>query len=157
MDYTVFRKKPEILNGSSNIGYLTASYERLIELFGESLGGDGEKTDAEWNVLLGNGHPVSIYNYKDGFSYLGEEGIKVDNITEWHVGGHFDDDINEIKDIAEERAKLTLKVRLESKSPDDLVKRLRGIANHIEEGETESKKSSDYHSWSIEKETINGV
>lgn len=79
------------ITGTSLSGYLNTSYETLVELLGEPTAQvDGYKTDVEWHVKVkAEGEApeyASIYNYKDGKNYLGANGLKVEHITDWHVG-----------------------------------------------------------------------
>lgn len=76
-------------------GYVDIDYDELVEYFGEPLGGDGYKIDAVWLIVFEDGTPATIYNYKDGPNYLGEDAgqwtdswanIK-DKNREWHIGG----------------------------------------------------------------------
>lgn len=74
------------LNGSSLSAYIFCTYASIVALIGEpNSDGDGCKVDAEWEIEM-NGKPMTIYNYKDGKNYNGEEGMDVEDITEWHVG-----------------------------------------------------------------------
>lgn len=68
-------------------GYIYCGYDRLVEVFGEPTGGDGYKVDAEWDIEFEDGKVATIYNYKDGVNYLGEDGEEVETIREWHIGG----------------------------------------------------------------------
>lgn len=64
------------------------TYAHLCAVFGKpTTKGDGYKVDAEWIILTPEGI-VTIYNYKDGKNYLGKDGLEVEKITEWHIGGH---------------------------------------------------------------------
>jgi len=75
-------------NGTSFQGYVNAHYSQLVEIFGEPYANpDNHKTDVEWIVSTPYG-PATIYNYKNGYSYLGLSGLKLDEIDEWHVGGN---------------------------------------------------------------------
>ena len=79
-----------------------------IRKFGEpSSNGDGYKVDAEWILRVSEVNsegsivyqfPMTIYNYKDGRNYLGDRGLEVEDITNWHIGGR--DDI--VKYVAKE-------------------------------------------------------
>ena len=79
------------INGSSLSGYLNVSYDTLVKLLGEpNAPVDGYKTDAEWHVKVKEEGDApayaAIYNYKSGKNYLGDEGLRVENIDRWHVG-----------------------------------------------------------------------
>lgn len=74
-------------SGTSFKGYLYATYDQIIVLFGEpSSDGDGYKVDVEWIMDTPDG-VATIYNYKDGKAYLGDSGIPTEKIYEWHIGG----------------------------------------------------------------------
>jgi hypothetical protein len=76
------------VNGTSLQGYADADYATLVEVFGkEHSDGDGYKVDAEWDLQFSNGVVATIYNYKDGVNYCGEDGLLVEDITDWHIGG----------------------------------------------------------------------
>ena len=77
-----------ILNGTSLQGYVGTTYKKLVDTFGEPTGNDGYKTDAEWDLVFEDGTVASIYNYKDGKNYNGDDGVDVENITDWHIGGY---------------------------------------------------------------------
>lgn len=83
-NYSTWIKKR---SGTSFRGYLLSTYDQLCTTFGEPVScGDGHKIDAEW--LIDTPHGVAtIYNYKDGRAYMGEKGLDVEHICEWHVGG----------------------------------------------------------------------
>ena len=79
---------PSAASGTSLMGYVTVLYDDLVEAFGEPNSiGDGYKTDAEW-ILEIDDTIVTIYNYKTGKNYNGEDGDDVEDITDWHVGGY---------------------------------------------------------------------
>lgn len=68
-------------------GYVKTQYDHLVKLFGEPYTDpDNYKTDVEWIVLTPRG-PATIYNYKNGYSYLGENGLRIEAMNEWHIGG----------------------------------------------------------------------
>lgn len=83
-NYSTWIKKR---SGTSFRGYLLSTYDQLCTSFGEPVShGDGHKIDAEW--LIDTPHGVAtIYNYKNGRAYMGERGLRLDQIFEWHVGG----------------------------------------------------------------------
>ena len=78
-------------NGTSLSGYITASYDSLVEAFGDPVADhDDYKVDAEWHLSFENEGRVlgfaTIYNYKTGRNYLKEDGQDVQDITTWHIG-----------------------------------------------------------------------
>lgn len=77
----------KLRNGTSLQGYVKTEYDHLVGLFGEPYTNpDNHKTDVEWIVSTPYG-PAAIYNYKNGHSYLGKSGLKLEEMDEWHVGG----------------------------------------------------------------------
>lgn len=72
--------------GTFGLGSFHVSYEKLLKIFGEPLPGSS-KTDAEWTIQFDDGLVATIYNWKDGRNYLGEDGMDVEDIIDWHVGG----------------------------------------------------------------------
>ena len=70
-------------------GVMDVDYQKLVQIFGEPdlRGSDDFKSDAQW-ILMTEAGIATIYNYKNGKNYLGEEGLEVERITEWHIGGH---------------------------------------------------------------------
>ena len=84
-------------NGTSLIDYIKISYGELVALFGQpTIKTDGYKTDAEWHVSFHGPDSdwtgpedafVTIYNFKNGKNYCGANGLNVEQITEWNVGG----------------------------------------------------------------------
>ena len=76
------------VNGTSLRGYINGNYHELVEVFGPPLAeGDDYKTDAEWIMILNDDVVVTIYNYKSGKNYLGANGLNVEDVDRWHVGG----------------------------------------------------------------------
>ena len=69
-------------------GYIHTEVQSIFDVVGEPKfpNGDGEKVDIEWEIEI-NGKTLTIYNYKDGKNYNGEDGLEVEEITEWHIGG----------------------------------------------------------------------
>ena len=74
--------------GTSLQGYVHVSYAKLVRTFGKPHShGDGYKVDAEWRLKASDGTVATIYNYKDGKSYLGSKGKPLSEIRTWHIGG----------------------------------------------------------------------
>jgi len=69
-------------------GYINTDYDTLVELFGEPFENDGEyKTDVEWEIKFEDGVISTIYNWKNGKNYLGNDGIDISEMSEFNVGG----------------------------------------------------------------------
>jgi len=90
--------------GTSLIGYLNLNYDEIKSIFGNpNSNGDKCKVDWEWLLKLNN-TTITIYNWKDGPSYLKRKSIKPSDITDWHVGGNYNYDLVILKDyIIQER------------------------------------------------------
>ena len=86
-------------NGTHLIGHVSTSYQKLVETFGDPLKGD-YKTDAEWDIQFSDGMVATIYNWKNGKNYCGEDGYELHEIDSWHIGG--------LKPQVETRIKLLL-------------------------------------------------
>ena len=81
-------KTDAAFESSSLQGYIYINHAELCEIFGdENSQGDGYKVDAEWSISFADGTYATIYNWKDGKNYCGEDGLDVPEITEWHIGG----------------------------------------------------------------------
>ena len=89
MKQSLFNKAPQDrCCGTSLQGTVDISYAELVRIFGPPHSdGDGEKVDAEWVLLLRSGRIATIYNYKTGKNYNGNEGQATEDITDWHIGG----------------------------------------------------------------------
>lgn len=80
---------PSLANGTSLQAHANTTYSRLVRTFGKPhTNGDGYKVDAEWILQFADGTVATIYNYKDGKNYNGDEGLAVEDITDWHIGGN---------------------------------------------------------------------
>ena len=74
------------IDGTCLQGQIIANYDDLVTAFGPPLAGDDYKTDAEWVARI-NDTVATIYNWKNGPAYCGADGIPVEQITEWNIGG----------------------------------------------------------------------
>ena len=74
-------------DGTSLQGKIAAPYAKLVAVFGLPDVGDEYKTDAEWVIKFEDGTIATIYNWKNGKNYLGDEGEEVTSMDRWHVGG----------------------------------------------------------------------
>jgi hypothetical protein len=78
------------VNGTCYMGVISADYSLLVERFGEPGDSfDNYKSDAEWYIEFEDGTVATIYNWKDGKNYCGKDGLPVESITDWHVGGRY--------------------------------------------------------------------
>lgn len=80
---------PEVV-GTHKQGDLNISFATLVAAFGVPrlyAQGENDKVDAEWIIYTPSGI-ATIYNYKNGENYEGEEGLPVEDIEEWSIGGH---------------------------------------------------------------------
>jgi hypothetical protein len=71
---------PDFARGTSLVGYITTTYDEIVNAFGEpNYGPSGDnKVQSEW-VLDVNGEPCTIYDWKV------KETPK--ELYKWHVGG----------------------------------------------------------------------
>jgi len=78
-------------SGTALVGEVDIDFKELVKVFGKpNCESDGYKTDAQWVIYTPAGI-ATIYNYKDGINYinyLGQDGLPVEDITNWHIGGH---------------------------------------------------------------------
>ena len=74
------------VGGTHFVGGVICSYDKLVQVFGEPLEGH-YKTDAEWYLKFPDGEIGTIYNWKNGKNYCGDDGLDVEEITTWHIGG----------------------------------------------------------------------
>lgn len=87
-------------SGTCLEGEITADYSVLLSKLGppgESF--DNYKTDAEWIIEFEDGSVATIYNWKDGKNYLGEGGLDLCDIKEWHVGGRSKEVVAWVNDL----------------------------------------------------------
>lgn len=75
-----------VITGSERFGFLTTTYNVLVELFGEPIKRHWE-IDVEWYIKFEDGTIATIYNYRNGKNYLGKKGKAVEDIMHWNIGG----------------------------------------------------------------------
>ena len=97
------RKGATDINGTCLQGYVNCTYDDLLNTFGKPTieGGMETKIEVEWELTFihenylayeGNKEVATIYNWKNGIRYCGEEeGLEVKNIKQWNIGGHSQD------------------------------------------------------------------
>ena len=87
-------------NGTSLRGQFDMQYAKLVEIIGEPNGeSDGYKTDVEW-AFERDGVVATVYNWKDGPNYTG--GGRIEDLTEWHIGGHDERAVQLINELIHE-------------------------------------------------------
>ena len=88
--------------GTSGKGSFICNYETLVRVLGEPLkGSDDYKTQAEWDIEYKDGTITTVYDWKQGKRYLGEEeGIEPNEVIWWNIGGnHCTDSVEHLKDL----------------------------------------------------------
>jgi hypothetical protein len=85
--------------GGSLVGTIDIPYQKLVALLGNSDDCLDDKTDAEWNICFDGCAFYSIYNYKNGKNYDPIDGLEVEDITEWNIGGTVKDKVDELKNL----------------------------------------------------------
>lgn len=80
-------KKTKDIYGTAFVDSININYKKLVDTFGKPHLSDGFKTDAEWGLEFPDGTVATIYNWKNGKNYLGDDGLETENITTWHIGG----------------------------------------------------------------------
>ena len=88
MNYTPYSDGYGLIGGTCLQGYVKTTFDNLVKAFGQPGPSDGYKSDAEWIVKFDDGTVVTIYNWKNGKNYCGDQGLDVEDIREWNVGGH---------------------------------------------------------------------
>lgn len=77
------------IGGTCLQGYINTDYATLRACFGPTTDQhDDYKSDASWTITFADGVVATVYNWKDGHAYCGYDGLDVEDITEWHIGGH---------------------------------------------------------------------
>ena len=84
----VNNREPSVADGVHQQDVITVTYQKLVETFGQPNDEtDGFKLDANWLIFTPAG-VATIHNWKDGKNYLGDRGLEVEQITEWHICAH---------------------------------------------------------------------
>ena len=88
------------ISGTSGKGSFICEYKTLVKVLGQPEEGDEYKIQAEWDIEYKDGTVTTIYDWKQGKGYLGEEGIEPEEVIEWNVGGNDDKkSIQHLKDL----------------------------------------------------------
>ena len=78
-------------NGTCLQDYMVASYDQLVQAFGEPTYGDASadgKVNVEWVLTIENeneSYVATVYNWKD---YDGGREARTNPEYRWHIGGH---------------------------------------------------------------------
>ncbi len=78
------------------------TYDMLVKAFGKPYQSDFDnKSDAMWKIEFEDGTIATIYNYKNGKNYLGDDGILVEEMTGelWHIGGYSYDAVEYVNNV----------------------------------------------------------
>ena len=69
-------------------GEIHLSFQDLVDIFGqpEDISSTG-KSDVQWEIEI-DGVVATIYNWKNGPAYTGDDSIEVERIHDWNIGGH---------------------------------------------------------------------
>ena len=84
------------ITGTSFQGDIRLDYYDIVSRLGKPQDRDGYKIDAEWNVEFDDGTVATLYNWKNGRNYCGEDGLKPYQIEEWHIGGFSNDAVDKV-------------------------------------------------------------
>ena len=87
MKFTTHNEAEIQTNGMHLQGHIQANYADLVDTFGQPHNLEGYKTDAEWDVCFADGTRATIYNWKNGKNYCGENGLELHEIQDWNIGG----------------------------------------------------------------------
>ena len=97
-------EKTTMTGGTHLQGYLRASFEQLLRAFGSPHMDqcDNYKTDVEWAFEFADGTIATLYNWKNGKNYLGDEGLELNDIYTWNVGGFDEKAVTKLKERLKE-------------------------------------------------------
>ena len=79
---------------TSLMGYINATYDELVNAFGEPQFGpneSGRKTTCEWCLKFNDDTIATIYDWKTEFTPQEE--------YEWHIGGHTENAVSVVKEV----------------------------------------------------------
>lgn len=103
------RTKPRVIEtGKRATTYratFEASYQDLVEVWGEPAKSDDCKTEAEWVIRPAGNSVITIYNYKNSRAYA-DKYPEIQEVREWHIGGHAADVVDRLLGMMLGRAKL---------------------------------------------------
>jgi hypothetical protein len=80
-------------------GCFTMPYDKMVERLGKPDLDGTDKTDAEWLIEFDDGTVATIYNWKNGKNYCGANGLNVEDMRDWNVGGKIYQAYNNVLEI----------------------------------------------------------
>jgi hypothetical protein len=87
------------IGGSHLQGYTISTFQNIVDKLGKPhSNGDAYKVDAEWAFKFEDGTVATLYNWKNGKNYCGANGLNVEDITEWNIGGFSPDAVDKIEE-----------------------------------------------------------
>jgi len=105
------------IQGTCFQGGFVATYDKIVSKIGPPhISYDGYKTDAEWAIEFEDETIATIYNWKDGKNYRGEDGLEVGDITEWHIGGEVGNVVEWVTDLIKDSWPVFDEVRRKAKA-----------------------------------------
>ena len=115
LDFKIKKENIIELFGSCYQASLRGKFEDIIQIFGWPCyigddASDDRKVFVEWVLEFPSEQICTIYNYKNGYNYMGENGISVFDMEYWSVGGHNYEVINELKRILENTKIKSIKI-----------------------------------------------
>lgn len=86
----------QTIEGTGRRGTMFAHYEDIVSVCGKPIvNREYGKVDVHWIIETTAGI-ATIYNYKDGKAYLGDEGLDYRDIKSWHIGAKSEDAAQEV-------------------------------------------------------------
>ena len=134
-------EKFEDITGTHLQGYISTTYENIVSVLGKQHhNGDDYKVDAEWALKFEDGTIATLYNWKNGKNYCGDEGCDLEEITEWNIGGHSPRAVELLTDLLKSKEEILLEsledivgqLQMSKVSFDDAIKTLKQIVNFYE-------------------------
>lgn len=134
-------EKFEDITGTHLQGYISTTYENIVSVLGKQHhNGDDYKVDAEWALKFEDGTIATLYNWKNGKNYCGDEGCDLEEITEWNIGGHSPRAVELLTDLLKSKEEILLEsledivgqLQMSKVSFDDAIKTLKQIVTFYE-------------------------
>ncbi|MDE1901250.1 MAG: hypothetical protein KGI37_06385 [Alphaproteobacteria bacterium] len=91
--------------GTCYQGSIEASYQDLVEVWGDPEPGDKYKTEAEWVIRPTEDETITIYNYKNSRCYAHKYPV-INEVRVWHIGGRDVSAVDRIVNMMAGRAKI---------------------------------------------------